>query len=79
MGIMHLVVTGTVGSPKSTFIRFISEIEVVDTARQATDETALIKPKTTVPFDFGRWQFGCDMALHIYGAPSRDLISCGIF
>ena len=72
MEIMRLVVTGPVGSGKSTFIRTISEIEVVDTDRQATDETAILKPKTTVAFDFGRLRFGPDMALHLYGTPGQS-------
>jgi len=72
MEIMRLVVTGPVGAGKSTFIRSVSEIEVVDTDRQATDETADLKPKTTVAFDFGRLQFGPDMALHLYGTPGQS-------
>jgi uncharacterized protein len=71
MEIMRLVVTGTVGAGKSTFIRSVSEIEVVDTDRIATDETALLKQKTTVAFDFGRLQFGSAMALHLYGTPGQ--------
>ena len=69
---MRLVVTGPVGAGKSTFIRTVSEIEVVDTDRQATDETAELKPKTTVAFDFGRLQFGSEMALHLYGTPGQS-------
>jgi len=69
---MRLVVTGPVGAGKSTFIRSVSEIEVVDTDRQATDETAELKPKTTVAFDFGRLQFGSEMALHLYGTPGQS-------
>jgi uncharacterized protein len=72
MEIMRLVVTGPVGAGKSTFIRTVSEIEVVDTDRQATDETAALKPKTTVAFDFGRLQFGPEMALHLYGTPGQS-------
>jgi signal recognition particle receptor subunit beta len=71
MEVMRLVVTGPVGAGKSTFIRSVSEIEVVDTDRQATDETAALKAKTTVAFDFGRLQFGPDMALHLYGTPGQ--------
>ncbi len=71
MEIMRLVVTGTVGAGKSTFIRTISEIEAVDTDRLATDETALLKRKTTVALDFGRLAFGPDMALHLYGTPGQ--------
>lgn len=72
MEIMRLVVTGPVGAGKSTFIRSVSEIEVVDTDRRATDETLLLKKKTTVAFDFGRLQFGPEMALHLYGTPGQS-------
>ncbi len=68
---MRLVVTGPVGAGKSSFIRSVSEIEVVDTDRKATDETTNLKPQTTVAFDFGRLQFGLDMALHLYGTPGQ--------
>jgi uncharacterized protein len=71
MEIMRLVVTGTVGAGKSTFIRSVSEIEVVDTDRKATDEVAGMKQNTTVSMDFGTLQFGEDMALHIYGTPGQ--------
>jgi uncharacterized protein len=69
---MRLLVTGAVGAGKSTFIRSISEIDVVDTDALATDETALLKKKTTVAFDFGRLQFSPDMALHLYGTPGQS-------
>jgi signal recognition particle receptor subunit beta len=71
MEIMRLVVTGTVGAGKSTFIRSASEIEVVDTDRKATDEVAGMKQNTTVSMDFGTLQFGEEMALHIYGTPGQ--------
>jgi uncharacterized protein len=70
--IMRLVVTGTVGAGKSTFIRSVSEIAVVDTDRQTTDETSVIKKKTTVAMDFGRLQFAPGMALHLYGTPGQS-------
>lgn len=69
---MRLVVTGPVGAGKSTYIRTISEIDVVDTDRVATDETSLIKQQTTVAFDFGRLQFNPKMALHLYGTPGQS-------
>lgn len=72
MEIMRLVVTGPVGAGKSTFIRSVSEIEVVDTDRRATDETAALKSRTTVAFDFGRLQFGAEHALHLYGTPGQS-------
>ncbi|WP_019498434.1 GTP-binding protein [Pseudanabaena sp. PCC 6802] len=72
MEVIRLVITGPVGAGKSTFIRSISEIEVVDTDRKATDDTALLKQQTTIAFDFGRLQFGPDQVLHLYGTPGQD-------
>ena len=72
MEIMRLVVTGTVGAGKSTFIRTVSEIAVVDTDRVATGPAAELKKKTTVAMDFGRLQFAPEMALHLYGTPGQS-------
>jgi uncharacterized protein len=72
MEIMRLVITGSVGAGKSTFIRNASEIEVVNTDRIATDETAELKKYTTVAFDFGRLCFGPEMVLHLYGTPGQE-------
>jgi signal recognition particle receptor subunit beta len=69
MEIMRLVVTGKVGAGKSTFIPSVSKIEVVGTDTRATYETALLKQRTTVAFDFGRLQFALERALHLYGTP----------
>jgi signal recognition particle receptor subunit beta len=71
MEVMRLVVTGPVGAGKSTFIRTISEIQVVNTDRCATDETAQLKQNTTVALDFGRLQFSPSMVLHLYGTPGQ--------
>jgi uncharacterized protein len=71
MEVLRLVVTGPVGAGKSTLIRSISEIDVVDTDRDATDETAQLKKKTTVALDFGRLKIGENMALHLYGTPGQ--------
>ena len=43
-----IAITGNVGAGKTSFIRTISEIEVVKTERRATDETASINKDTTV-------------------------------
>ncbi|MFN3678806.1 GTP-binding protein [Thermosynechococcus sp.] len=72
MEIMRIVITGPVGAGKSTFIRTISEIEPVETDRRATDEVASWKAKTTVAMDFGRLQFGPNVALHLYGTPGQE-------
>jgi uncharacterized protein len=72
MEIMRLVVTGCVGAGKSTFVRSISEIDVVDTDRKATDEVGLMKANTTVSMDFGKVSFGPEMSLHVYGTPGQS-------
>ncbi len=46
METMRLIVTVSVGAGKSTFIRSVSEIELVDTDTRATDETALLKQRS---------------------------------
>lgn len=68
---LRVVVTGTVGAGKSTFVRTASEIEVIEIERTATDETALSKQTTTVAFDFGRLTMGSKVALHLYGTPGQ--------
>jgi len=73
--ILRIVVTGPVGAGKSTFIRTISEIEVVDTDCKATDEVAELKKTTTVSMDFGRLRIGEEeeeMWLHLYGTPGQS-------
>jgi uncharacterized protein len=75
MEVMRLVVTGCVGAGKSTFIRNISEIEVVDTDRKATDEVSEMKQNTTVSMDFGKLTFSPEMSLHIYGTPGQSRFS----
>jgi uncharacterized protein len=69
---LKIVITGPVGAGKTTFIRSISEIEVVDTDVRPTDETAEIKDSTTVAMDFGRITLGEDMWVHIYGTPGQS-------
>lgn len=72
MKTLRLVVAGTPGAGKSTFVRTISDIEVIDTDRTATDKTALLKPKTTVAFDYGRFVFGSIVEVQIYGTPGQS-------
>lgn len=71
MKTMRLVVAGTPGCGKTTFVKTISEVEVIDTERKATDETAQLKRKTTVAFDYGRFTFGSTLEVQIYGTPGQ--------
>ena len=72
MELMKLIVAGTVGAGKTTFIRTVSEIEVVDTDVSATDEVSQMKASTTVALDFGKVTFGSEMVLHLYGTPGQQ-------
>jgi hypothetical protein len=72
MKTIRLVVAGTPGAGKSTFVRTISDIEVIDTDRTATDETATLKQRTTVAFDYGRFVFGSILEVQIYGTPGQS-------
>lgn len=71
MKTMRSVIAGTVGAGKSTFVRTLSEIEVVNTDRTASDDTLVLKPETTVALDFGRLALSPNMNLHIYGTPGQ--------
>ncbi|KYC37608.1 GTPase [Scytonema hofmannii PCC 7110] len=71
MAILRIVVTGGVGAGKTSLIRTISEIEVVDTDKKATDEVGQLKEKTTVALDFGRLTIASNQSLHLYGTPGQ--------
>lgn len=72
MELMRIAVVGAVGAGKTTFIRTVSEIEVVDTDRIPTDAAAELKSTSTVSMDFGKVTFGTDMMLHLYGTPGQS-------
>ena len=69
--LLKIVVAGPVGAGKTTFVKTISEIEVVATERRPTDETADMKAGTTVAMDYGRITLGDDMWVQIYGTPGQ--------
>lgn len=63
---------GPVGAGKTEAIRSLSDIEVLDTDVGATDETALLKDKTTVSMDVGVLNLGDGDKLRLYGAPGQE-------
>ncbi|MDZ8054863.1 MAG: GTP-binding protein [Aulosira sp. ZfuVER01] len=71
MEILRIAIAGSVGAGKTSFIRSISEIEVVDTDKPSTDEIALFKDKTTVALDFGMFTIVPDQLLYLYGTPGQ--------
>lgn len=70
MEIMRLIVTGSVGSGKSSLIRSVSEIQVAN-SKKATIPTSAIPEKTAIALDYGRVNISCDMAMHLYGTPGQ--------
>ncbi|MBW4645332.1 MAG: ATP/GTP-binding protein [Goleter apudmare HA4340-LM2] len=71
MNNLRIVITGGVGAGKTSFIRTISDIEVVDTDKKATDEIANIKAQTTVDLDFGHLTITPNQLLYLYGTPGQ--------
>lgn len=71
MEILRLIVTGAPGVGKSTFIRSISELEVVNPNCKPTDGSASLGKKTAATFDFGRLKFSPDIVMHLYGPPGQ--------
>ncbi len=71
--IFKVVVTGAYAAGKTQFIKSISEIEVVSTEEEATDdEERALKSHTTVALDFGKITVNPELCLHLFGTPGQD-------
>ena len=68
---LKLVVTGPFAAGKTTLIKTISEVAVVGTERDVSDDTRSTKQRTTVAMDFGRISFAEDLNLYIFGTPGQ--------
>ncbi len=68
---LKIVITGPFAAGKTTLIKTISEVAIVGTERDVTDETRSIKTRTTVAMDFGRLSFGEDLSLFLFGTPGQ--------
>jgi signal recognition particle receptor subunit beta len=68
---LKIVVTGPFAAGKTTLIKTISEVAVVGTERDVTDDTKAVKARTTVAMDFGRITFQDDLTLFIFGTPGQ--------
>jgi small GTP-binding protein len=69
---VKIVVTGPFSAGKTTLIRTISEITVLSTERNITDETRSRKTDTTVAMDFGRITIDRELVLYLFGTPGQD-------
>src|SRR5512141_778465 len=71
MQTVKMVVTGPFNAGKSEFIRSVSEIDVVSTARKISSQAEKIKETTTVATDFGRITVDEDLILYLFGTPGQ--------
>jgi small GTP-binding protein len=69
---VKIVISGPLGAGKTTFIRTLSQTEVVDTEAVCTDGSG--KPTTTVALDFGTLQTE-EGTIHLYGTPGQERFS----
>ena len=69
---VKIVVTGPFSAGKTTLIRTISEITVLSTEKDITDDTRSRKAATTVAMDFGRITIDRDLVLYLFGTPGQD-------
>lgn len=72
MSAWSVLFMGPVASGKTSAIRAISDIEVVDTEVAASDETRFVKQTTTVSMDVGVLNLAGGEQLRLYGAPGQE-------
>lgn len=68
---MKVVITGPFSAGKTTLIKTISEVAIVGTEKDVSDESCATKNRTTVAMDFGRITFAEDLALYLFGTPGQ--------
>ncbi|HCT39809.1 MAG TPA: GTP-binding protein [Moraxellaceae bacterium] len=68
---LKIVITGCVGAGKSTAISAISDIPVISTEVDASDEVAKEKKTTTVAMDYGEVTLEDGQIIKIYGTPGQ--------
>jgi uncharacterized protein len=68
---LKIVVTGPFSAGKTTLITTISEVAIVGTERDVTDDNKSIKTNTTVAMDFGRITFSDGCCLFLFGTPGQ--------
>lgn len=66
-----IIFTGPVGAGKTTAIQTISDVPVVHTEEDASDEVKNMKQKTTVAMDYGAIIIDENNKIHIYGTPGQ--------
>ena len=72
---LKIVITGCVGSGKSTAIQSISDTDIIATDVDASDEIKEDKDTTTVALDYGELKTDDGQLIKIYGTPGQDRFS----
>jgi uncharacterized protein len=73
MQALKIVVTGAYAAGKTSFIRAISEIDIVTTEYEVTEpEERLLKCETTVALDFGKIAVSDEVVLYLFGTPGQE-------
>ena len=69
--VYKIVFSGPVGAGKTTAIQTLSDIEVVGTEANASDEIKHLKPTTTVAMDYGLMKLPNGYRVRLYGTPGQ--------
>jgi small GTP-binding protein len=73
MQAVKIVITGPYAAGKTSFIRSISDIDIVSTEYEVTDpDERMIKSETTVALDFGTIAITDDVTLYLFGTPGQE-------
>lgn len=67
-----IVFAGSVGSGKTTAIRSLSDMGIISTEAQASDDVSQLKPTTTVAMDYGLMKLDNGDQVRLYGAPGQQ-------
>ena len=68
---LKFVVTGPFAAGKTSLIQAVSEVAVLGTEREISDETRSSKETTTVAMDFGRVSLSNGLSLLLFGTPGQ--------
>ncbi len=72
--VFKILVTGSFGSGKTTFVRNLSEIDPVTTEKKISrkEEIKGDKDTTTVAMDMGKLRIGDDIEIHLFATPGQE-------
>jgi len=69
-----ILITGSFGSGKTTFVKTLSEIDPLTTEKKISSQEEQIgeKKTTTVAMDMGKLKIGNDIEIHLFATPGQD-------